>query len=70
MLTFNADNATSNDKQTVDLARKKNLFEECNRGCCFNHMVQLAAKALIKPFTAVYLLQPLNTMMSQVTTIW
>ena len=52
MLAFNADNATSNNKQTVDLARKKNSFEECNHGRCFNHTVQLVAKALIKPFTA------------------
>jgi hypothetical protein len=52
MLAFNADNATSNNKQTVNLARKKNTFEECNHGHCFNHTVQLAAKALIKLFTA------------------
>jgi len=52
MLSYNGDNATSNDTQTVALAKKKNSFEECNRGRCFNHTVQLAGNALLRPFTS------------------
>ena len=29
-----------------------NAFEEVNRACCFNHMLQLSAKTLLKPFNA------------------
>ena len=43
------DNASSNDTQTNELAALPNLFELCNRVRCFNHMIQLAAKALLRP---------------------
>jgi hypothetical protein len=52
ILSFNADNATSNDTQTTKLASLPNSFEEENRARCFNHTVQLSAKELIKPFNA------------------
>jgi len=40
----------SNNKQTDHLDRLPNSFEEVNRVCCFNHTMQLSAKALMKPF--------------------
>jgi len=52
ILAFNADNATSNDTQTTQLASFANSFEEYNRVRCFNHTVQLSAKELLKPFNA------------------
>jgi hypothetical protein len=52
ILALNADNATSNDSQTTALAQMKNTFEEVNHACCFNHMLQLSAKTLLKPFNA------------------
>jgi hypothetical protein len=48
--TVNADNATSNDTQTTKLDQLDNTFEEENRVRCFNHTLQLSAKALLKPF--------------------
>jgi hypothetical protein len=50
ILMFNGDNASSNDTQAVALDGKKNSFhvENCIR--CFNHTIQLAAKALLRPF--------------------
>jgi len=36
----------------VKLAAKDNSFDEANRVRCFNHSIQLAAKALLKPFNA------------------
>lgn len=50
ILTFNADNATANDKQTAKLDALDNSFEETNRVRCFNHTLQLSAKALLTPF--------------------
>lgn len=50
ILAFTGDNATSNDKQTTFLDRLPNAFEDINRVRCFNHTMQLSAKALIKPF--------------------
>ena len=50
ILTFVGDNATSNDKQTTRLHRLPNLFESVNRIRCFNHTMQLSAKALLRPF--------------------
>ncbi|KAI0282628.1 hypothetical protein BC826DRAFT_872440, partial [Russula brevipes] len=41
VLAFNADNATSNDKQTVHLDQLPNSFEAVNRVRCFNHTMQL-----------------------------
>jgi hypothetical protein len=52
ILTFNGDNATSNDKQTTRLHRLPNAFEAINRIRCFNHTIQLSAKALLCPFTS------------------
>ena len=43
------DNASSNDTQTTKLAALPNLFEVHNRVQCFNHTIQLAAKALLRP---------------------
>ena len=50
ILALNADNATANDKQTAKLSTFKNSFEEVNRVRCFNHTLQLSAKALLTPF--------------------
>src|SRR5713101_4664775 len=50
ILAFNADNATSNDKQTTKLDQLDNSFHKENRVRCFNHTMQLSAKALLKPF--------------------
>jgi hypothetical protein len=51
MLAFNGDNATSNDTQTAELEKKKNSFNLSNHIRCFNHTIQLSAKALLKPFS-------------------
>ena len=50
ILAVNADNATVNDKQTTKLATLDNSFEETNWVQCFNHTLQLSAKALLVPF--------------------
>jgi TATA-binding protein-associated factor Taf7 len=46
----NTDNTTSNDTQTTKLDQLDNTFDEENRVRCFNHTLQLSAKALLKPF--------------------
>jgi hypothetical protein len=46
MLAFNADNISSNDTQTEQLAKLDNSFEPS----CFNHTIQLAVKTLLSPF--------------------
>jgi len=51
MLAFTGDNATSNDTQTAELEKKKISSNIGNHVCCFNHTVQLSAKALLCPFT-------------------
>jgi hypothetical protein len=51
-LTFAGDNATTNDVQTKRLEEFPNAFESVNRIRCFNHIMQLSAKALMKPFTS------------------
>ena len=50
ILTFNGDNASHNDTQAVELADENNSFSEDNRIRCFNHTLQLSARALLKPF--------------------
>ena len=50
VLVMNADNASSNDTQTEALAEHDNSFKANNRVRCFNHTLQLSAKALFKPF--------------------
>lgn len=50
ILAVNADNATSNDTQTTKLDKLDNSFSEQNRVRCFNHTLQLSAKALLRPF--------------------
>jgi len=50
MLAMNADNAAANDTQTTVLAQFDNSFEEEQRARCFNHTIQLSAKALLRPF--------------------
>jgi hypothetical protein len=49
---MNADNASSNDTQTEELAMMGNSFEEEYRVRCFNHTLQLSAKTLLRPFNA------------------
>lgn len=51
ILAFNGDNATSNDTQTAELEKKNNSFSISNHIRCFNHTIQLSAKALLKPFS-------------------
>ena len=46
----NADNAMANDKQTIKLNALPNSFEKENCVRCFNHTLQLSAKALLAPF--------------------
>ena len=46
----NADNVTANDKQTIKLNALPNLFQKENCVWCFNHTLQLSAKALLTPF--------------------
>ena len=50
-MAFNGDNATSNDTQTDALDELPNSFESVNRVRCFNHTMQLSAKALLAPFS-------------------
>ena len=52
ILSFNADNALPNDKQTSKLADLPNSFEAVNRVRCFNHTMQLSARTLLAPFNA------------------
>jgi len=47
---MNADNATSNNTQSETLAGMANSYNEVNRVRCFNHTLQLSAKALLRPF--------------------
>jgi hypothetical protein len=49
---MNADNASSNDTQTTQLAEMENSFDAVNRVRCFNHTLQLSAKTLLRPFNA------------------
>ena len=51
ILAWNGDNATSNDKQNEHLDKLPNVFDKVNRVRCFNHTMQLSAKALLKPFS-------------------
>ncbi|KAH9009715.1 hypothetical protein EDB84DRAFT_1242189, partial [Lactarius hengduanensis] len=37
ILSFNGDNATTNDKQTDYLSKLPNTFRDVNRVRCFNH---------------------------------
>ena len=46
------DNPLSNDTQVAALAGMPNSFELDNHVCCFNHTLQLSAKALLRPFNA------------------
>ncbi|KDQ52103.1 hypothetical protein JAAARDRAFT_84792, partial [Jaapia argillacea MUCL 33604] len=41
ILSFTADNTTSNDKQTTKLDWLSNSFKAANRVRCFNHTVNL-----------------------------
>ena len=50
ILAINADNATSNNMQTTKLDQLDNTFDKENRVWCFNHTLQLSAKALLKPY--------------------
>ena len=49
-MSFNGNNATSNNKQTEFLHMLPNSFNQVNQVCSFNHTMQLSAKALLKPF--------------------
>ena len=46
----NTDNATLNNMQATKLNQLDNTFDEENQVQCFNHTLQLSAKALLKPF--------------------
>jgi hypothetical protein len=50
ILSFTADNASNNTTQAEELDSLDNSFELVNRIGCFNHTMQLSAKALLKPF--------------------
>jgi hypothetical protein len=50
ILAVTADNASSNDTQREALVGMDNSFIEENHVCCFNHMLQLSAKTLLRPF--------------------
>ena len=52
ILSFNVDNASANDTQTMNLDELDNSFNKENQVRCFNHTMQLSAKALPKPFTS------------------
>jgi hypothetical protein len=54
ILGVTADNATSNDVQREELAGMDNSFEEENHVRCFNHTLQLSAKALLRPFNPAF----------------
>ncbi|KAG6825672.1 hypothetical protein H0H92_002873 [Tricholoma furcatifolium] len=51
ILAVNADNASSNDTQTDALDALPNSFSCVNCVRCFNHTLQLAVKALLRPFS-------------------
>ncbi|KAG6806924.1 hypothetical protein H0H92_009553 [Tricholoma furcatifolium] len=51
IFAFNADNATSNDTQTKELDALLNSFNAISHVRCFNHTLQLAVKALLRPFS-------------------
>ena len=46
-------NASANDTQTTKLAQCPNSFEREHRVRCFNHTLNLVAKAILKPFSGV-----------------
>jgi hypothetical protein len=51
MLSFTGDSATSNDTQTTTLSTNpNNSFAAANRVRCFNHVLNLSAKSLLRPF--------------------
>jgi hypothetical protein len=50
IFTFNADNASCNDTQSVELADLDNSFSDDDHIRCFNHTLQLSAHALLRPF--------------------
>ena len=54
ILTFNADNATSNDTQTTKLHELDNSFSKENWVQCFNHTLQLSAKSFLKPLNPAF----------------
>jgi hypothetical protein len=45
--TVSTDNAMANDKQTTNLSKLDNSFEEEYCVHCFNHTTQLSAKTLL-----------------------
>ena len=51
ILAFTGDNAASNDTQTTCLAAMENSFSTSNRVRCYNHILNLVAKALLRPFS-------------------
>ena len=52
ILSFNADNVSSNDMQMTKMDQLDNSFDKENRARCFNHTLQLLAKTLLKPFNS------------------
>ena len=53
ILSVDANNASTNGMQTTKLDELDNSFNKENCICCFNHTMQLSAKALLKPSTSV-----------------
>jgi hypothetical protein len=50
-LSFAGDSATSNDTQTTALSTNpNNSFAAANRVRCFNHVLNISAKSLLRPF--------------------
>ncbi|KAJ6570418.1 hypothetical protein B0H10DRAFT_1840059, partial [Mycena sp. CBHHK59/15] len=50
-LSFTGDSATSNDTQTTVLSTNpNNSFAAANRVRCFNHILNISAKSLLRPF--------------------
>jgi hypothetical protein len=50
VLACTMDNASSNDTQMAALGNMSNLIDLDHRIRCFNHTIQLSAKALLQPF--------------------
>jgi len=54
ILSDNADNASSSNMQMTQLDQLDNSSDKENHACCFNHMFQLSAKTLLKPFNLAF----------------
>jgi len=50
MLSLTADNATNMDKMSKYLEKKVVAYSSVNHTCCFNHVLSLTGKALLRQF--------------------